>query len=54
MELHLALKSPATGPVITGHKGEVSTPTSFDPAKAFKTVVTEQLSKSQADLTQSA
>jgi hypothetical protein len=35
MKLHLALKFPATGPVITGHKGEVSTPTSFDPAKAF-------------------
>jgi len=35
MKLHLALKSPATGPVITGHKSEVSTPTSFDPAKAF-------------------
>ena len=28
-------KPPATGPVITGNKGEVSTPTSFDPAKAF-------------------
>src|SRR6266508_3951028 len=35
MKLHLAPKSPATGPVITGHKGGVSTPTSFDPAKAF-------------------
>jgi hypothetical protein len=47
MKLHPALKALVTGPVITGHKGEVSTPTSFDLAKAFKTVVTEQLSKSQ-------
>jgi len=42
-----SLEVPATGPVVTGHKDEVSTPTSFDPDKAFKTVVTEQLSKSQ-------
>jgi len=34
MKLHPASKFPATGPVITGHKDEVSTPTSFDPAQA--------------------
>jgi hypothetical protein len=25
-----------TGPVVTGHGGEVSTPTSLDPTKAFE------------------
>jgi hypothetical protein len=33
-EIPPSLKSPATRPVVTGHRGEVSTPTSFDPAQA--------------------
>jgi len=48
MKFHQTSKSPATGPVITGHKDEVSTPTSFDPDKAFKnSCQSPQLSKSQ-------
>src|SRR5262249_31212159 len=34
MKFHPASKPPVTGPVVTGRNGEVSTPTSFDPAKA--------------------
>ena len=34
MKFHPASKPPVTGPVVTGRNSEVSTPTSFDPAKA--------------------
>src|SRR5215510_1436909 len=34
LKSHLASKFPATGPIVTGHSGEASTPTSVDPAKA--------------------
>jgi hypothetical protein len=37
MKLHQALKSPATGPVVTGHSDEVSTPTVSTPPKLLKT-----------------
>jgi hypothetical protein len=33
MKFHSASKPPVTGPVVTGRNGEVSTPTSLDPAK---------------------
>src|SRR5262245_5234866 len=34
LKSHLASKFPATGPIVNGHSGEASTPTSVGPAKA--------------------
>jgi hypothetical protein len=36
MKFHPASTPPVTGPVVTGRNSEVSTPTSFDPAKAYE------------------
>jgi hypothetical protein len=47
-EIPSSLKVPATGPVVTGHSGEVSTPTSFGLAEASEdSCQLLQLSKSR-------
>jgi len=48
MKFHPVLEAPVTGPVVTGHNGEVSAPTCFDPAEASEdSCQSPQLSESR-------
>jgi hypothetical protein len=52
-EIPPAPEVPVTGPVVTGHSDEVSTPTSFDPVRPLKTVINyHSFPNREADITQ--